>query len=95
MGKEKNKIMRVKDVIRATGFHRGRLKLWEKYGLLIPIRAKNKNKDRLYTKDDVKFLIWADKLMKKEGLSAESIKILKEYFETGKITSYRWHKEVR
>ena len=95
MGKEKNKILRVKDVISTTGFHRGRLKLWERYGLLIPMRAKNKNQDRLYTEDDVKFITWAAKLMKRNGLSAESIKILKEYFETGKIMSYKWYKEVR
>ena len=86
-----SKPLRVKEVGEKTGFHRRRLKLWEKYQILKPNRAHNKNEDRIYTDDDVERIIWADKLMK-NGLSASTIRILIEYFTTGKITSYKWYK---
>lgn len=81
----------VKDVMEKTGFHRRRLKLWEQYGILSPERASNKNRDRIYSADEVSLIIWANKLMK-GGLSADAIKILMEYFRTGRIVSHKWYK---
>lgn len=88
---KKEKVLRVTEVTALTGFQRKRLKLWEEYGLLSPARADNHNEDRLYSQEDVEFIKWAGGLMKK-GLSADSIRILKEYFETGSIKSYKWFK---
>lgn len=91
MATKQHHILRVKDVMEKTGFHRRRLKLWEQYGLLKPTRANNKNLDRLYSEDDLKFIGWADQLMQ-QGLTAETIKVLAEYFRTGKIVSFKWYK---
>ena len=88
---QKRNGFKAKDVMARTGFHRRRLKLWEEYGILSPDRERSGNKDRIYTESDVKKILWAVGLMKK-GLSIDAVKILKEYFETGEITSYKGYR---
>jgi len=90
---ELEKIFRTSEALRDIGISPRRLVLWENNNKFFKIKrdSESKNRDRLFTQDDIELLKWIKKRFE-EGFSSDAIRLAIEFYQTGKIESVKWYK---
>jgi len=91
---KEGKLYRTKEAIELINISSRRLALWENTFELFKIKRVpgSKNRDRVFSKDDIELIKWIKRQLDDKHRSVETVRLLIEYFQKGKITSVEWFK---